>query len=272
MRAMGALSVRRVWSMFLGGLGLAATILLFAKFRALIFPPPPNYSIVILGGLAIVLTLLLPKDPGKGQKVTWIVVTCVLVFMEIWADGHDRQKQDQAFAKVLSSIQGGIAETQSDIKQNQLNFVATTIRLQSVREEQDRLRKQMGDSSYENLVRRHTKLKKDIVSLINDIDSLLTSHNVRTEDIITLHFAETDRSKMRLEVPQRLAALNEEDELRYEKQIKPRLLDLLTQVLVATGQDVPNKPKLIETYGISKLDSAMAVARTIEEIDKSVVP
>jgi hypothetical protein len=102
--------LKRVWFVFLSGIGVAGILLLSFRFRQFIFPPPSSYSIAILGVLAVVMTVMLPKEPSKTQKVMWIAAAFFLMFLEMWAVSHDRKEQDAHFVEIVHKLQTSIEQ------------------------------------------------------------------------------------------------------------------------------------------------------------------
>ena len=107
------MSTLRVWLQFLSAIGLAGIASLCLHFREYIFPPPPGYSVAALGVFAVVMTLVLPKEPNKSQRVAWIVGACVLTVFEMWAISHDRKVQEANF----NTITGGLTNTLNESKE-----------------------------------------------------------------------------------------------------------------------------------------------------------
>jgi hypothetical protein len=83
-----------------------------------IFPPPPGYSIALLGFLGVIMALRISKEPGKGEKAFWIGISFFLMFVKMWAIGHDRHVQDVKY--------------QDEANQRQTQFDATVDRLKSI--------------------------------------------------------------------------------------------------------------------------------------------
>lgn len=99
---------KTVWGQFASAVGIALTILLLFRYREYTLPPPPGVCVAILGSLALVITLVPPKMPSKGQKVLWIISTLVLMVGEIWAISHDRAEQNKSFQAMLTSVNDSI--------------------------------------------------------------------------------------------------------------------------------------------------------------------
>jgi hypothetical protein len=59
--------------------------------------PPPSYAIALLAALAVVMTLVLPKEPSNGDKAAWMAVAFFLMIIEMMAMNHDRKAQDQKY-------------------------------------------------------------------------------------------------------------------------------------------------------------------------------
>src|ERR1700682_58170 len=88
-------SVYRVWYGFISGTVVAGVILSLARFHKFLFPPPPSYSIAVLGVLAVVMTLLLPKEPSRSTKAAWMLAAFAVMFLEMWAITHDHNEQEK---------------------------------------------------------------------------------------------------------------------------------------------------------------------------------
>jgi hypothetical protein len=103
--------------MFVGGIAIAAIILLSFRFPEYIFPPPPGYSVALLGALAIVMTFVLPKEPSKGEKAAWIFMAFLLMALEMWAISHDRQEQNAHFSQIVQGLTTAIKDNQAILTQ-----------------------------------------------------------------------------------------------------------------------------------------------------------
>jgi GH25 family lysozyme M1 (1,4-beta-N-acetylmuramidase) len=64
------------------------------------------------------MALRISKEPGKGEKAFWIGISFFLMFVKMWAIGHDRHVQDVKY--------------QDEANQRQTQFDATVDRLKSI--------------------------------------------------------------------------------------------------------------------------------------------
>src|ERR1700736_27503 len=99
---------RTVWGQFLAAIGIAMALVLVFRFRQFIVPPPPGYCVALLGLLAVVMTLVLPKEPSKREKAAWIGCAFFLMFLEMWAISHDRAMQDGNFRAMLTDVEDSV--------------------------------------------------------------------------------------------------------------------------------------------------------------------
>jgi hypothetical protein len=102
---------------FVTGLVIAAALLASFRFPEYVFPPPPGYSVALLGALAIVMTFVLPKEPSKGEKAGWIFIAFLLMAWEMWAISHDRKEQDAHFSQIVQGLTATIQNNQAVLTQ-----------------------------------------------------------------------------------------------------------------------------------------------------------
>src|SRR5882672_10580348 len=100
--------LRRVWIVFFCGVATSGIILLSVRFREFIFPPPPNYSIALLGALAVVIVIVLPKEPSIRQQSLADPAAFLIMFLEMWAVRSDREKQNSNFASIVGGLRDSI--------------------------------------------------------------------------------------------------------------------------------------------------------------------
>jgi hypothetical protein len=91
-----------VWMSF----GLSFGLALFICFA--FSPPIPGVAIAALAVFAFVMTLVLPKAPSRGEKLLWMTGAFALMFVEILAITHDRQKQEANFRVMLTDVEDSI--------------------------------------------------------------------------------------------------------------------------------------------------------------------
>jgi hypothetical protein len=122
------LSTKGVWIRFGAGLGFAGIILLVSRFREFIFPPPPSYSVAVLGALAVVMTLVLPKEPSKLAKAAWMFAAFSLMAFEMWAVSHDRKEQDAHFGQIVGDLTSSLQQGNEAIERLKIiaNYVKET--------------------------------------------------------------------------------------------------------------------------------------------------
>jgi signal transduction histidine kinase len=91
---MGAMSLlARVWFTF------ATAVMLAAVVPFLLSPLPPGYAIAFLGFLAVIMALR--REPSLREKAFWVFAAFVLIALEMFAIGHDRQQQEiRYFAEI----------------------------------------------------------------------------------------------------------------------------------------------------------------------------
>jgi hypothetical protein len=86
-----------------------------------LLPPPPGYSIAVLGLLGIIMSFRLGKKPekvGKAEVRIWLGVCFGLMALEMWAITHDRHDQD--------------AKYRDEANQRQMQFESTVAQLKSI--------------------------------------------------------------------------------------------------------------------------------------------
>lgn len=105
-------NIRIICRAFAVAIGLAMAMLVSIHFRRYLFPPPPNYAIALLGALAVVIVVVLPREPSKGQKVAWIAAAFGLMFLEMWAVSNDRKQQNSNFQAIVDGLKGSIDQSQ----------------------------------------------------------------------------------------------------------------------------------------------------------------
>jgi hypothetical protein len=71
-------------------------------------PPIPGAAIAALAVFTFVMTLVLPKEPSRTEKLLWMTGAFALMFIEILAITHDRQKQDANFRIMLTDVEDSI--------------------------------------------------------------------------------------------------------------------------------------------------------------------
>jgi hypothetical protein len=129
-------SLKRVWYVFGFGITLGVVFLFVFRFRQYVLPPPPGYSVALLGALAIVMTFVLPKEPSKTNKAAWILGAFLLMALEMWAISHDRKEQNANFQKIAGDLTTTIHNNQVIVEQAE-RILRTT--------------QQVGDIAQENL-------------------------------------------------------------------------------------------------------------------------
>jgi hypothetical protein len=166
----------RVWLAFIAAIVIAVIILL----HGFLFPPPPNYAVVALGGLAVAMTLLLRKEPRKGEKAAWMLAAFLLMFLEMWAITRDRGEQEERHIV--------------ELKEQQLQFNNTLIQLGLIKagvqkipdiegvRRQQRLEIQRGIANLLDVQRGIANLPQDsflrrIAQLAQDINTFLAQRN-----------------------------------------------------------------------------------------------
>lgn len=98
--------------MLVSGIVISALVFLLFRFPEYIFPPPPGYSVALLGALAIAMTFVLQKEPSKGEKAAWIFMAFLLMALEMWAISHDRQEQNAHFSQIAQGLTTTIQDNQ----------------------------------------------------------------------------------------------------------------------------------------------------------------
>jgi hypothetical protein len=81
--------------------------------------------VAVLGLLAVVMTLVLPKEPSKGEKVAWMTMAFVLMFLEMWAVSHDQKEQNARFAAITSGLTAAINESKATLQKARENLKST---------------------------------------------------------------------------------------------------------------------------------------------------
>ena len=103
------------------GLGVVAAYWIFR-------PPAAGVSIAIIGFVAVIMTVRADHFT-RNEKIVWVIVAFLLLYVEIRAIGHDRTKHDQEQANArteqisnFQTIAGGITKA---VRQSEQHFETT---------------------------------------------------------------------------------------------------------------------------------------------------
>jgi hypothetical protein len=257
-------SLKRVWYVFGAGVALSVVFLSAFRFREFIFPPPPGYSVALLGALAVVMTFVLSKEPSKSAKAAWIVAAFSLMVLEMWAISHDRREQNANFQTIAIGITTSIQQNQTQLEATMQGFTETRNQFNSEAQRLKVLKKEISENGIEAVIQKHQKLRRDIAILA---ELMRISDRGYQETIASITQSNRFGDKQaRLKVEQ------DRYERQFEKVIKPQFVDLATTALIETGQiATPDKARIPGIFGL-RFDSATNAAQALEMLAAQLKP
>jgi hypothetical protein len=229
---------------------------------------PVGVYIAIMGGVVAVAAFR--KEPGAFEKAAWIVLITLLIRAEI----KNLYIADEIQARTFQRIAHGLQETSTRLEDTsnriEQQFGEIKSRFNSVDTQNSQLRKEVGDASFQTLVRKHGKLRADIAALDDKMGTRLNVHLKRLRGIDENYSRPVRDLKKEQDAFQTEA---DRYEMEFNKQIKPQLVNLLAEVLSETAEDSsPDKSKLVIRYGIINADSAFGVLHIIQTLSMKLIP
>ena len=134
----------------------------FAWVLRSVIPPPPGYSIAVLGALAMLITLR--KEPSRREKAVWIFCAFLLMFFEMWAISRDRSNQERGHIQDITALQSGFKATLQAIQSSRIDVAGLASQVQEAK--QYILRIRSGSVAPSELKLESLELSKDILEFL----------------------------------------------------------------------------------------------------------
>ncbi|MGD0840388.1 MAG: hypothetical protein ABSA32_04435 [Candidatus Acidiferrales bacterium] len=272
-------STKSVWLSF----SVAATV--GAALFFLFSPPPPSYAVAVLGAVAVVITLVLPKEPSKGEKAVWIIIASLLMVIEMVAVNHSQEQQDSHFSSIESGLTTAVQESKETLKEAEATLKTTEqigsqgqIQHDDLIREDEALRAELGETAYETLYLRNQRIR-------TDLDNLSALVNRRWADNQRI-LVQID-STFRLEYPGRpdleARARTERQNLdntawqgfqkQYLIEIQPPMIKVLREILTASGKQAePDDNKLANSFLIGNASQVLVQIARIKAMAAELRP
>jgi hypothetical protein len=239
----------------------------------------------VLGAVAVVITLVLPKEPSKGEKAVWIIIASLLMVIEMVAVNHSQEQQDSHFSSIESGLTTAVQESKETLKEAEATLKTTEqigsqgqIQHDDLIREDEALRAELGETAYETLYLRNQRIR-------TDLDNLSALVNRRWADNQRI-LVQID-STFRLEYPGRpdleARARTERQNLdntawqgfqkQYLIEIQPPMIKVLREILTASGKQAePDDNKLANSFLIGNASQVLVQIARIKAMAAELRP
>jgi hypothetical protein len=229
--------------------------------------PPPGYAVGVLAVLAAAMSV--HGEMRMGHKILWMLLIGAFLFAEFRAIDNDRaefaMKEECRRRDENAQFQGIVDGLTDAVNLSRIQFAETRGKFESQEKRDQSISeqiRQIRENGFQAVLEKRQKLRKDIETL--EIRMRVAWITLQQNTQLIAHGSREKNPEQLEQVHRQLQGERDAFDREFAE-IKPKLIDLIAEVLIQTGDNLhPDKSTLAMSFGLYGADSASAVIENLK--------